>query len=112
MLWQVYDVTNFLDEHPGGGEIVSEQAGKDATQSFDDIGHSKKAKEMLQKSEHGIIFKGNLVGAPEKKSRASAEHAGGGGGGASGMSISEIVIPMAVATAAVVAFFVIRGRRL
>ena len=112
MLWQVYDVTNFLDEHPGGGEIVSEQAGKDATQPFDDIGHSKKAKEMLQKSENGIIFKGNLVGAPAKKIRESAEHSGVGGGGASGMSMSAIVIPMAVATAAFVAFFVMRGRRL
>ena len=28
----VYDVTKFLDDHPGGPEIVLEHAGKDATQ--------------------------------------------------------------------------------
>ncbi|XP_034998691.1 cytochrome b5 [Hippoglossus stenolepis] len=43
---KVYDVTKFLEEHPGGEEVLREQAGGDATESFEDIGHSSDAREM------------------------------------------------------------------
>ncbi|KHN73188.1 Cytochrome b5 [Toxocara canis] len=43
---KVYDVSKFLDEHPGGEEVILEQAGRDATSSFYDVGHSNDAKEM------------------------------------------------------------------
>ncbi|XP_067055538.1 cytochrome b5-like isoform X2 [Acropora muricata] len=43
----VYDVTNFLAEHPGGSEIMLEHAGMDATSVFQDINHSTEAKKML-----------------------------------------------------------------
>ncbi|KAM6943503.1 cytochrome b5 type B [Xenentodon cancila] len=45
---KVYDVTSFLEEHPGGEEVLLEQAGSDATESFEDVGHSTDAREMLQ----------------------------------------------------------------
>uniref|UniRef100_A0A8B9EMC6 Cytochrome b5 type B n=1 Tax=Anser cygnoides TaxID=8845 RepID=A0A8B9EMC6_ANSCY len=45
---RVYDVTRFLEEHPGGEEVLLEQAGKDATESFEDVGHSTDAREMLK----------------------------------------------------------------
>ena len=34
ILGQVYDVTAFLDEHPGGADILLKFAGKDATKAF------------------------------------------------------------------------------
>lgn len=46
---KVYDLTNFLDEHPGGREIMLEHAGLDATTVFQDIGHSAEAKKILAK---------------------------------------------------------------
>ncbi|KAF5901287.1 cytochrome b5-like [Clarias magur] len=45
---KVYDITRFLEEHPGGEEVLLEQAGSDATESFEDVGHSTDAREMLQ----------------------------------------------------------------
>ncbi|KFV08058.1 Cytochrome b5 type B, partial [Pterocles gutturalis] len=38
----------FLFQHPGGEEVVLEQAGRDATESFEDVGHSTDAREMLK----------------------------------------------------------------
>ncbi|CAD6186647.1 unnamed protein product [Caenorhabditis auriculariae] len=43
----VYDITPFLGRHPGGFEILLEFAGCDATQAFEDVGHSTKARMML-----------------------------------------------------------------
>uniref|UniRef100_A0A914VFM6 Cytochrome b5 n=1 Tax=Plectus sambesii TaxID=2011161 RepID=A0A914VFM6_9BILA len=45
---KIYDVTKFLDEHPGGCEVLLEQAGGDGTESFEDIGHSTDAREMRE----------------------------------------------------------------
>uniref|UniRef100_A0A0K0DUI3 Cytochrome b5 heme-binding domain-containing protein n=1 Tax=Strongyloides stercoralis TaxID=6248 RepID=A0A0K0DUI3_STRER len=44
----VFDVTKFLDEHPGGGEVILDQAGGDATEAFNDVGHSSDAVEMAK----------------------------------------------------------------
>lgn len=35
-------------QHPGGEEVLMEQAGKDATESFEDVGHSTDARELMQ----------------------------------------------------------------
>ncbi|KAI0767101.1 glyoxylate dehydrogenase [Fomes fomentarius] len=34
---KVYDVTDFLDEHPGGSKIILKYAGKDATEAYEPI---------------------------------------------------------------------------
>ncbi|ELR13958.1 cytochrome b5, putative [Acanthamoeba castellanii str. Neff] len=44
---KVYDVTPFVDEHPGG-DILMDGAGKDASDMFDDVGHSGAAIEYLK----------------------------------------------------------------
>ncbi|XP_018620736.1 cytochrome b5 [Scleropages formosus] len=46
--YKVYDVTKFLEQHPGGEEVLREQAGGDATETYEDIGHSTDAKKMAQ----------------------------------------------------------------
>ncbi|XP_068003674.1 cytochrome b5 [Melanerpes formicivorus] len=45
---RIYDVTKFLDEHPGGEEVLREQAGGDATENFEDVGHSKDARALSE----------------------------------------------------------------
>lgn len=52
---KVYNVYNFLNEHPGGEEILLEHRGKDGSEDFDDVGHSKDAFELMQKYEVGEI---------------------------------------------------------
>ncbi|KAF5606951.1 cytochrome b5 [Fusarium subglutinans] len=44
---KVYDCTKFLDEHPGGEEVMLDVAGQDATEAFEDVGHSDEAREVL-----------------------------------------------------------------
>jgi len=51
----VFDVTKFLDEHPGGEEVLLEQAGKDATENFEDVGHSTDARELMKEYKVGTL---------------------------------------------------------
>ncbi|KAK6919928.1 Cytochrome b5-like heme/steroid binding domain [Dillenia turbinata] len=51
----VYDVTSFLDDHPGGDEVLLTAAEKDATNEFEDVGHSDSAREMMGKYYIGEI---------------------------------------------------------
>ncbi|XP_051145711.1 cytochrome b5 [Andrographis paniculata] len=45
---KVYDVSSYLDEHPGGDDVLIRAAGKDATEEFEDAGHSKSAREQME----------------------------------------------------------------
>lgn len=54
---KVYDVSPYLDEHPGGEEVIMDLAGADATEAFDDIGHSDDAHDILKG-----LFIGTLKG--------------------------------------------------
>jgi len=44
---KVYDVTKFMDEHPGGDEVLLAEGGQDATEAFEDVGHSDEARALL-----------------------------------------------------------------
>ncbi|KAI3704829.1 hypothetical protein L1987_75058 [Smallanthus sonchifolius] len=44
---KVYDVTPFMEDHPGGAEVLLAATGKDTTTDFEDIGHSDDAKGMM-----------------------------------------------------------------
>lgn len=52
---KVYDVTNYLDDHPGGAEVMLDLAGKDADEFFEDIGHSNDARAELKKHLIGVL---------------------------------------------------------
>ncbi|WFD43820.1 hypothetical protein MPSI1_002485 [Malassezia psittaci] len=42
-------------QHPGGEEVLLTEAGKDATEPFEDVGHSEDAREDLRKLQIGIL---------------------------------------------------------
>jgi len=55
---KVYDVTKFVDEHPGGDEVILTEAGKNATEAFEDVGHSDEARALLPEMQVGEFEKG------------------------------------------------------
>ncbi|KAJ5369898.1 Cytochrome b5 [Penicillium cataractarum] len=52
---KVYDITKYLEDHPGGGAILIEVAGTDATEAFEETGHSDEAREELEKYHIGDL---------------------------------------------------------
>jgi len=63
----VYNVTEFLNEHPGGEEVLLEQAGKDGTEAFEDVGHSTDARELMTKYKIGELVEEDRIDTEEKK---------------------------------------------
>jgi cytochrome b involved in lipid metabolism len=62
---KVLDVTEYLDEHPGGREVIEEYSGTDASGVFNDIGHSKTARALLTKYEVGEYDEGDPSPPPK-----------------------------------------------
>jgi cytochrome-b5 reductase len=61
----VYDVTKYLHDHPGGAEVLADVAGKDASEEFDNAGHSEDAFDIM--AEYRI---GRFQGASKKATSA------------------------------------------
>ena len=64
---RVYDITSFISDHPGGGELILEYGGKDVEEILKDEDshfHSESAYEILEESLIGFVAKeGALDGA-------------------------------------------------
>ena len=54
----------FLSQHPGGEEVLREQAGGNATESFEDVGHSSDAREMASNMVIGELHPVSLSWSP------------------------------------------------
>ncbi|XP_075506429.1 cytochrome b5-like [Primulina tabacum] len=59
---KVYDVTKFLDDHPGGDDVLLTATGKDATDDFEDVGHSSSARSMMDEFLVGEIDSSTIPG--------------------------------------------------
>ncbi|KAG6460905.1 cytochrome b5-like [Manduca sexta] len=70
----VYDVTEFLEEHPGGAEILLDNAGKDASQCFHDVGHSDTAFEWREKFKIGEVVDEDKWEVKPREAYAVQEH--------------------------------------
>lgn len=54
-------------KHPGGEEVLLEQAGKEATEAFEDVGHSSDAREMMKRYKVGELIESERKQIPVKK---------------------------------------------
>jgi cytochrome b involved in lipid metabolism len=73
---KVYDVTKFLEEHPGGEEVLLEQGGKDATENFEDVGHSTDARTIMKDYLIGELIDEDKTGSKERSVPKWAEGSG------------------------------------
>ena len=84
---KLYDVHAFMEDHPGGPEILTQHAGKDATQDFEETFHSASAREQLKDYCIGGVagYTGPddaaLGGKKGGKSSSSLSSSSGGSGG-------------------------------
>jgi cytochrome b involved in lipid metabolism len=85
---KVFDVTKYLEDHPGGEEVLLDKGGGDATEDFEDVGHSNEARKQLLKYEVGAL-------PPSERGAAKKEASSGGGGGAA-MAVFVVIIALAV----------------
>ncbi len=71
---KVYDVTEFLPEHPGGQKIILKYAGRDATAAFDPVHPPDTLDKYLDKSKHlGPVADMAAVAAAEKTRERTPE---------------------------------------
>ncbi|RKF81913.1 putative cytochrome b5 [Golovinomyces cichoracearum] len=68
---KVYDVSKFVDEHPGGEEVMLDVAGQDATEAFNDVGHSDEAREILSRMHIGDLDAAEVDSKPTSDKRMS-----------------------------------------
>ncbi|KAH6867382.1 hypothetical protein B0T10DRAFT_572372 [Thelonectria olida] len=88
---QVYDVTKYLADHPGGADVLTEAAGTDASEEFDNAGHSEDAFEIMKDYCVGKL-QGFEKKKPKRKPLAPVEPPKSQNGGASskGHSIAKL----------------------
>lgn len=73
---KVYDVTKYVDEHPGGLDTLMDVAGQEGTEAFNSVGHSDEAKEQLKKYLIGELADGETFsGSSNKPSSSSTSYA-------------------------------------
>jgi cytochrome b involved in lipid metabolism len=89
----VYNVTAFADEHPGGVDTLLDVAGGDGTEEYDSVGHSDSANDMLKKYIVGTVDPADVL-----EGKAGKSAAGG----------SVLTIAIVVGLLAVVAFLIVR----
>jgi len=69
---KVYDITSFLDDHPGGGDLILEYGGKDVTNVMQDEmshAHSESAYEILDDCLIGFVADDSVMDIVTKSNR-------------------------------------------
>ncbi|XAR53926.1 hypothetical protein NMG60_11028869 [Bertholletia excelsa] len=92
---KVYDVTPFLDDHPGGDEVLLTATEKDATDDFEDVGHSDSAREMMSQYYIGEIDPSTLPQKEQYKPPPKAAPSANEGPGIL-LKILQFILPLLI----------------
>lgn len=93
----------------GGEEVLLDVAGQDATEAFEDVGHSDEAREILEGMKVGTLKR--VEGDPAPKTAATDKiSAGPGGSSDSGFGVGLYAVILAGALAAYFAYSFLQAK--
>eukprot|EP00300_Choanocystis_sp_HF-7_P033071 c45361_g1_i1.p1 GENE.c45361_g1_i1~~c45361_g1_i1.p1 ORF type:complete len:138 (+),score=33.25 c45361_g1_i1:48-461(+) len=96
---KVYDITKFLDEHPGGSDILMEHAGKDGTEGFEDLGHTEQARQQLEP-----LFIGELALSEQQREKRHTDKEKQQQRQAQGSSLQPLILVAVLLVLAAIAY--------
>lgn len=97
-------MSKFLDEHPGGEEVILDVGGMDASDAFEDVGHSDEAREQLESLLIGTLKIDPEAAAAKKSTAKRATGTATAGGATNGTSFGLMLVVVALLAAAVYKF--------
>nr|POF20137.1 putative cytochrome b5 [Quercus suber] len=90
---KVYSCASFVDEHPGGEEVMLDVGGQDATDAFEDVGHSDEAREILAGLMVGDLKRGeNDPPAKSSLQQSTASKSGSTDAGGLGVGVYALIV--------------------
>ncbi|KAF4694965.1 hypothetical protein FOZ60_006483 [Perkinsus olseni] len=96
----VYDVTDFVESHPGGPEVITTISGGNVTEDFEEIGHSDEARRQAKAHRIGVLEgHEDSKGIPMNSELESS-------GGVVGVGVLPVIL---IAGVAFVAYYVMSG---
>mmetsp|Transcript_9655 Transcript_9655/g.22513 ORF Transcript_9655/g.22513 Transcript_9655/m.22513 type:complete len:137 (+) Transcript_9655:46-456(+) len=99
MFDKVYNVTPFMDDHPGGSEIMLDVTGRDSTEDFEDVVHSSTARKQLEEFYIGDLHeddKAKLKSSGGAFATASSGAAKPSGGQSPIMTMIKALLPFLI----------------
>ncbi|KAL2870796.1 cytochrome b5-like heme/steroid binding domain-containing protein [Aspergillus lucknowensis] len=89
---KVYNCSSFVDEHPGGEEVLLDVAGQDGTEAFEDVGHSDEAREILDGLLIGSVKRQPGDPVPKVHAQTSADSSSSGSSSGFGIGLYAILL--------------------
>jgi cytochrome b involved in lipid metabolism len=96
-------VSKFLDEHPGGEEVLLDMAGKIATREYDDVGHSDEADKLMLKYLVGSLDPADANKATPSAAASAGKKANAASANGGAASLAQYVVPLLALVACFVA---------
>ncbi|KAG9152392.1 hypothetical protein Leryth_016758 [Lithospermum erythrorhizon] len=93
---KVYEVTSFLDDHPGGDDVMINATGRDATDDFEDVGHSNDAREEMKKYCIGEVETSTLPVKQKYNAGTATSTANQQGSGSLSIKVIQFVVPLLI----------------
>ncbi|KAF2848678.1 cytochrome b5 [Plenodomus tracheiphilus IPT5] len=89
---KVYNASSFVDEHPGGEEVLLDVGGQDSTEAFEDVGHSDEAREILDGMLVGTLKRQDGDPKPKNYGAASGSTVTATDGASTGVGLYAIIL--------------------
>lgn len=89
---KVYNVTEYVNDHPGGADSLIDNAGKYADDMFEDIGHSGDARKILKTFYIGDVTEEDATQLLAETTKSAAEISSRGGLGFGAVAVVALAV--------------------